>query len=181
MMSPQSYIPVVIRLTTLASSAYDNGSRSYLERCPSRRTEDDAQIDIGCPCHRLGEAIDMAAARTVSLLVPFLASTAALQLALSPCRAPALPRRAGAPCMKYSAINDLSLLLTDTEVSSLALRRVSAARLEPRHPASPHTHTHTHTHTPYIITTGAGRRQPARSDAAIWHRRRSSSCGRGCG
>ena len=65
MMSPQSYIPVVIRLTTLASSAYDNGSRSYLERCPSRRTEDDTQIDIGCSCHRLGEAIDMATARTV--------------------------------------------------------------------------------------------------------------------
>ena len=90
----------------------------------------------------------MAGAR-VSWLLPFLASTAALQLALSPCRAPALPRRAGAPCMKYSAINDLSLLLTDAEVSSLASRRVSTARLESRHPASPHTHTHTHTHTLY--------------------------------
>ena len=91
--------------------------------------------------HTVSAQLPMAAARTMSLLVPFLASTAALQLALSPCRAPALPRRAGAPCMKYSAINDLSLLLTDTEVSSLALRRVSAARLGPRHPASPHTHT----------------------------------------
>jgi hypothetical protein len=66
----------------------------------------------------------MASARAVGLLLPILASTAALQLALSPCRAPAL-RRAGAPCMKYSAINDLSSLLTDAEASS---RRVSAAR-----------------------------------------------------
>ena len=47
-------------------------------------------------------------------LLPLVATTAALQLALSPCRAPAL--RAGAPCMKYSAINDLSLLITDAEV-----------------------------------------------------------------
>ena len=52
--------------------------------------------------------------RTAITLLPLVATTAALQLALSPCRAPAL--RAGAPCMKYSAINDLSLLITDAEV-----------------------------------------------------------------
>ena len=51
---------------------------------------------------------------TAITLLPLVATTAALQLALSPCRAPAL--RAGAPCMKYSAINDLSLLITDAEV-----------------------------------------------------------------
>jgi hypothetical protein len=56
----------------------------------------------------------MRAQRTIISILPFVATTAALQLALSPCRAPAL--RAGAPCMKYSAINDLSLLITDAEV-----------------------------------------------------------------
>ena len=58
--------------------------------------------------------IGMRAQRTIISILPFVATTAALQLALSPCRAPAL--RAGAPCMKYSAINDLSLLITDAEV-----------------------------------------------------------------
>ena len=60
--------------------------------------------------------ITMAASARCCWVLQFLHVTAALQLSLSPCnRAPA--RRAGAPCMKYSPINDLSSLLTDAEVA----------------------------------------------------------------
>jgi hypothetical protein len=67
-----------------------------------------------CRPRQTSARIGMRAQRTIISILPFVATTAALQLALSPCRAPAL--RAGAPCMKYSAINDLSLLITDAEV-----------------------------------------------------------------
>ena len=77
----------------------------------------------------------MRGARTWLLAAAFLHATAALQLALSPCgnRASNFRRGAGAPCMKYSAINDLSsFLLTDAEVAQT--RRPACVSTDPAPP-----------------------------------------------